>query len=350
MPNDMIHKSIWLGAGSAAKFLNGFSGSVKNFDGEIIRFNPSKNTDNLGDFIIMHYCEKILDELFPKASFKDVSVHTVPTESEENAVKNADARFVCGTNLLTSHIEENWNWRLPDGFKRKRAYKNVILLGVGWKNYEDECSAYSKMIYKSMLNPCALHSVRDSYTEAALKKAGIKNVINTGCPTMWRLTPEFCKKIPQEKARDVITTVTDYRKDVESDNLMLEILGKSYETVYLWLQGRRDEEYLNELCLPKNLVIIPRDLKKYEERLEKGNADYVGTRLHAGIHALNYGIRSLVIAVDNRALEIARDTALPILKRDGIKTDLLPLITERRETPIRVNTENIEKFKNQFKG
>ena len=350
MPCDMMHKLIWSCAGGTMRFLNGFSGSLKGNVSEIVRFNPSKNTDNLGDYIIMHYCEAVLDELFPGASFSDISVHTVPSLAEEAEVKKADASFVCGTNLLTSHIEENWNWRLPDGFKRKLPYRNVILLGVGWKNYEDECSKYSEMIYKSLLNPRVLHSVRDSYTEAALKKVGIINVINTGCPTMWRLTPEFCKKIPKEKAPDVITTVTDYRRDIENDKAMLEILSQNYRNVYLWLQGRADEEYLKELGVRENVIIIPRDLNESEKRLRYGNADYVGTRLHAGIHALNYGIRSLIVAVDNRALEIAKDTNLPIIMRGNVKNSLQEMLSAEREMQIRIKTENINRFKSQFKS
>ena len=85
------------------------------------------------------------------------------------------------------------------------------------------------IFYRSILNPIMLHSVRDSYTEKMLKQAGVENVINTGCPTMWRLTQAFCKAIPKTKEKDVITTITDYRRDIEHDNLMLKILSRNYD-------------------------------------------------------------------------------------------------------------------------
>ena len=69
------------------------------------------------------------------------------------------------------------------------------------------------------------------------------------------------------------------------------------------------------LDLPFNVIIIPRDLEAYERRLIQGNVDYVGTRLHAGIFALNHKVRSIIVAVDNRAIEIAKDTNLPIVRR-----------------------------------
>ena len=66
-----------------------------------------------------------------------------------------------------------------------------------------------------ILDSTYLHSVRDSYTEKKLKQIGIDNVINTSCPTMWRLTEEFCSHIPCKKQDTVVTTITDYRKNIE---------------------------------------------------------------------------------------------------------------------------------------
>ena len=39
------------------------------------------------------------------------------------------------------------------------------------------------------------------------KELGLK-AINTGCVTMWMLTPEFCKSIPKKKADAAIITLT----------------------------------------------------------------------------------------------------------------------------------------------
>ncbi len=317
---------------------------------QIVVFNTSTNTDNLGDFIIMNYCNKVLYELFGERKYIDISTHRIPSTDDEKMIRGTKYKFVCGTNILTSHIEQWWNWRLPIGLRGKLPYRNVILLGVGWGTYQDECSDYSKLIYRSLLNPSVMHSVRDQYTEEKLKAAGIKNVINTGCPTMWNLTSEFCSKIPRKKASDVITTITDYRRNIDCDNLMLEILARNYRKVYLWIQGKKDEEYLAMLKKPSNLIVIPRNLKLYEDRLNRGNVDYVGTRLHAGIFALNHKIRSIIIAVDNRAIEIAKDTNMPIILRDNISEMLENMIQDTFNTEIMINKGNIEFFKAQFGG
>lgn len=340
---------LWSAAGKSVCALNRLTFPAQKDTGTVIRFDTSIGTDNLGDFIIMHYCGKILNEIFPEHTFTNIGTHLIPTAEQEGAVAQTKYKFVCGTNLLTSHIEHHWRWILPDGFRRKMSYRNVILLGVGWGEYQDECSDYSRMIYRTMLNPCVLHSVRDQYTLNKLEQAGFRNVINTGCPTTWALTPKFCRDIPTQKAREVVATITDYRRDPERDSEMLAILSRSYDRVYLWLQGRHDGDYLQTLDIPANLTTIPASLEAYEAILRKGGVDYVGTRLHAGIHALNHRIRSIILAVDNRATEMGRDANLPVIQRDEISEKLEKKINSDFATEIRLNQKNIDRFKAQFR-
>ncbi|MCD8019245.1 MAG: polysaccharide pyruvyl transferase family protein [Clostridiales bacterium] len=343
-----IQAMKWNLAGTAGGIMNRLSYPLQKDNGKVFLFDTSIDTDNLGDFIIMKYCGDILHSIFTNHQFVCVPTHTVPSDEQEAVAKSTKYKFVCGTNLLTSHIEEHWNWRLPDGIRRKFNYRNTILLGAGWKGYQGECSAYSRMAYHCILNPNVIHSVRDSYTEQQLCAAGISNVINTGCPTMWRLTPEFCKTIPVAKATKVVTTITDYRRDAVHDQMMLDILSRNYECIYLWIQGDNDEEYLTSLNVPANLVKIPHSLGAYEEILNRGCIDYVGTRLHAGIFALNHQIRSIILAVDNRAIEMGKDTNLPVILRENIEDELEVLINAEFETNIRLPHENIDCFLNQF--
>lgn len=346
---ESIYIYIYRIAGQCIRLLNKLSFPAQKDIKTIIQFDTSIGTENLGDHIIMHYCQKVLNELFPGYTVLHISTHSMPSKEQEYTVKHHKYKFVCGTNLLTSNIEHHWRWILPDGIRRKFHYRNAILLGVGWSDYQGPCSDYSRMIYKTILNPHILHSVRDQYTLAQLQSANITNVINTGCPTTWALTPDFCKEIPSHKSPNVITTITDYRQDPECDNEMLAILSKNYEHIYLWLQGNHDAEYLQNLNIPTNLTTIPGTLDDYETYLRSGRIDYVGTRLHAGIHALNYKIRSIILAVDNRATEMARDINLPIIQRDAISVELEKMINSDFSTQIQINQNNIDLFKSQFR-
>lgn len=346
----MNEKLLWNIAGHGAKIRNHLIFPFKNDNSSIIRFDPSVGTDNLGDCIIMQYCDKVLNDLFPSHEAISIGTHLMPTLEQERISAQAKYKFVCGTNLLTSHIEHHWRWILPDGFCQKQKYGNVILLGVGWGEYQDKCSDYSKLIYRAMLNPCVFHSVRDQYTLKKLEQIGFSNVINTGCPTTWALTKEFCQKIPSYKADEVVATITDYRRDAKRDNEMLKILSKNYRHIHLWLQGKSDDEYLKALEVPVNLSIISRDLIAYEKILAQGNIDYVGTRLHAGIHALNHQVRTIILAVDNRATEMGHDINLPIIQRDNINEELEAKIRCNFVTDIRINQTNIDLFKAQFRS
>ena len=91
------------------------------------------------------------------------------------------------------------------------------------------------------------------------------------------------------------------------------------------------------------------DLSAFEAVLTGGKVDYVGTRLHGGIHALNYGIRTIIVSVDNRAAEMGRDLGLPILERCCIAGELEKRIREAFETKIHIPQDNIDRFRNQFR-
>jgi hypothetical protein len=335
-------------AGKLISGYNGISCSLRRKSNDIVVFDTAELTDNLGDQIIMRFCEQRLRELFTDYRVLRYSTHACPPAAAEKDIRRAAYRFVCGTNLLTSHIEQHWNWTLPPGVSGKWPYRNSILFGVGWHSYQDKCSEYTKLVYREILHPRYLHSVRDSYSEDKLKEAGFRNVINTGCPTMWGLTPAFCATIPEGKAKNVVATITDYRRDPERDRSMLELLLRRYDRVYLWLQGRQDAAYLAELKVSGSIQTVPRSLEAYEALLTQGDVDYVGTRLHAGIFALNHRVRSIVIAVDNRAAEIAKDTNLTICPRELLTEQLEAMILSQQPCGIQIPQEAIERFLSQF--
>lgn len=223
-------------------------------------------------------------------------------------------------------------------------------MGVGFDSEQEEYDLYTKSFLKTILAPEALHSVRDRFSERMLKKMGIKNVIYTGCPTMWTLTPEICKKIPQKKGKNVVCTLTDYCCDPEMDKKMVDILSYSYEKVYLWLQGNGDYSYAQSLGLDRKVIYISKDLREYDLVLQKTELDYVGTRLHAGIRAILSEHRSIVIAIDNRARCIARDTGLMVLERTDIPLKLEKLIEVSFLTNINLPIDNISRWKKQFEN
>lgn len=315
-------------------------------DGCIGVFDTGSYSANSGDNIVMDYCMEHLKEVFSECTYVSAPTHREPSESQCDEMKKAKYKFVCGTNIVCGKMENYYQWMLPVDVS---CYKDMCLLGVGWNYYDDNITEYSKDFYKTLLNKKMLHSVRDEYTKSMLERMGVTNVINTGCPTMWKLTPDFCKTIPVNKADNVITTITDYRRDDKNDKIMLELLKKNYKKVYIWLQGTKDREYLSTIIDINEFELIEWDLKNYDEALENiESLDYVGTRLHAGIRALNKKIRSVIVVIDNRAREIAKDTNLTTVERENVESKLEDLILNPFETNIRMPLENINIWKSQF--
>lgn len=313
---------------------------------KIIRYNPSLTTLNMGDCIIFDSIQNQLVTLFEDAFNIDVSTHLPVSYIFSNLLSEADYKFVCGTNLLMgklNRIFRQWDINIFNAKKLGPA----ILIGAGWWQYNNMPNLYTKRVYKKILSRDFMHSVRDNYTKDILNKMGFDNVICTGCPTMWLLTKEHCDRIKNSKSRNVVATVTDYAANIKEDQRMIEILFENYDKVYLWLQGSEDYKYLNELKYNNDLILIPPSLEKYDEILTSGDVDYVGSRLHGGIRALQKQVRTIILAVDNRAKEKQKDFNLKVIERANIE-NLAEVINSNFKTEIKIPIDEINRWKSQF--
>lgn len=320
-------------------------GSSENEKGAPVLLDTAMESDNTGDNIIMENCIKNLPECLSPAEMQRFPTHRKLNDDERKTIRAADFKILCGTNALSGHMRTYGLWRIGADIE---LYCNTILMGVGFDSNSDSSDFYSRMMLKSILSKKYIHSVRDSFSEKKLQAMGIQNVINTGCPTMWGLTPKHCAAIPKTKAKDVICTITDYCQDAERDKKMLQIAIDCYRNVYVWIQGQGDLEYLCALDMKKNVRIVPEGLERYDEVLRQGDLDYIGTRLHAGIRAMSYGHRSIIISIDNRAKAISQDTGLPIIKREDVPVYLQNRIYSEFETQICLPENNIATWKRQF--
>lgn len=312
---------------------------------KVILFDSSLDTFNIGDHIIMSYCNKIMNQIFADKEKKHITFHGTPLDEDTKDLATYKYKFICGTNVLSPNVE----WFCPfHTTQNLEQYNDICLLGVGWGKYSNQTSIESKEFYRCILSKHWLHSVRDRYTEKKCLEMGFKNVIFTACPTMWKLTPEFCKTIPHFKEEQVVFALTDYDKNEEMDRKMIQILRKNYRKLYFWAQGTGDVQYLSELGEKTEDIVIIDSLEQYTNLLKNQKIDFVGVRLHAGIHALNNQRRTIIIAIDNRAIEMEKDTKLPIVLRDEIENKLEKMINSSFETKIEIPTDNINKWKAQY--
>ena len=311
---------------------------------------------NKGDYIIMESAKKQLKEITKNNFFVEIPTHSpafykyqiMDLFAKKNALKkdimSMKYKFVCGTNLLSSNMfvrKPLWNINI---FQTKYL-KDCILLGVGC-GINGKFNYYTKKLLRNVLSKDYIHSVRDEESKKMLETIGLK-AINTGCPTLWELNKEHCANIPTKKKDKVVFTLTDYKKDKEKDQELINILNKNYNEVYFWVQGFGDYEYLQGLNNILGIKIISSDVEEYNKFLDENECDFVGTRLHAGIKAMQKGRRSIILIVDNRARSMKRDYNLNCIERDRID-ELEQYINSDIKTDIKINEENINRWKDQF--
>ena len=82
--------------------------------------------------------------------------------------------------------------------------------------------------------------------------------------------------------------------------------------------------------------------------MKNNDIDYIGTRLHAGIYAMQNKRRSIILIVDNRARDMKKTYNLVAVERDDIQ-QLNKIINTTIKTNIKINENYIKEWKEQFK-
>lgn len=312
----------------------------------IVVFDTAFGSGNLGDQIIMQSVDSEVDTLFPQAFIFRVPTHSKIGRYGRSLLKKADYIFAGGTNLLFSHWSKQRQWRLEFA-DLIAANRKVVLMGTGWTDYQSPPDWKARYAYTKMLSRENLHSLRDAYSLDHLKSIGFRHLANTGCPTLWNLPDLKPVFGAGERFTTIVTTLTDYRKEPQQDRAMLLALVERCKDVRIWLQGSGDGDYFRELDVGGIIPINP-SLKAYDAVLERDRAvTFVGTRLHAGIRALQKRRRALIISVDNRAREMAKDFDLPIVERGDLST-LKEHLDNWPSCAIRLPHEHIAAWRDQF--
>jgi len=324
---------------------------------QVLLFDTAIATTNTGDEIILDSVKKGLKPILYEALFfrlgthiENYSLYQMNNNWKYHMLcEKADYKFICGTNLIVNNLSIRnlfpqwmlfpWNAKL---------YKDSVLVGAGKVSDYKTINKYTKWLYSKVLSKKYKHSVRDEASKKVLENLGLQ-AINTGCPTLWSLSSEFCEMIPRKKSDSVVLSVSGYtdQSNKELDQIMIDIIKNNYSKVYAWIQTVMDKNYLDSLLNTDNIEYIY-SLEKYSDILNQGNTDYVGTRLHGGVFALQHRCRTIVIAIDQRAIGFHESNNLPIIVRENIMSDLEKKINTEWSTNIKLNQSAINKFILQF--
>ena len=128
---------------------------------------------------------------------------------------------------------------------------------------------------------------------------------------------------------------------------MLQILQKHYSNLFFFQQGTKDLDYLQDITDISGFYVIPPSLAAYDALLDEKHPDFIGTRLHGGIRALQHSCRALIIGIDNRAIELSKDINLPVIMINDIPK-IEQALTDGWEIAPHIPHDNIRKWKQQF--
>jgi hypothetical protein len=133
-----------------------------------IIFDTAVGSTNLGDHIIMDAVNRLVEELFMDDFVINIATHQRIHPLDLPPLRKYDLALVGGTNLLKNANIRGSQWQV--GLKEIAVLKHkVVLLGVGWWQYQAEpVSAYTQLLYGSLLSRDLMHAVRDSYTKEKL--------------------------------------------------------------------------------------------------------------------------------------------------------------------------------------
>ncbi len=309
---------------------------------------------NLGDLIIYESAAKILEELFPHTEIVRIASHAALNRQQQNIVNQADFAFVGGTNIFLSDYNTFRLLKLKNSsflLWLNPGVKNLIFLGVGWGNgYGSPITWKTKLFYQKLLSNKYIQSARDDYS--AQKINPIRRCLNTSCPTLWELNGFDANRTNTQHTK-CLFTLTDYAKNIEHDTQLIQICLDYFDKLSFFPQGLLDKVYLESLPIyQKNkakINILPHHIAAYNEYvMQNEDFTFVGTRLHGGIKCMQEGKSALIIGVDNRAMEISRDTGLSVVMRNDYEGIKKWLSGEKLFSKLNIPIDNIQTWKNQF--
>lgn len=317
----------------------------------IVLFDTAVGTGNKGDDIIMQSATRGLAGVLDGNYVINFPTHTVCFPFYQNYkywramyVYNADIKIVCGTDLLKSNmfrLAPQWNINIFNC----RPLKNTILMGVG-NSGDKPPNLYTRKLYNRILSRDFIHSTRDEATKEMVEELGYR-AINTGCPTLWGLTEQHCSQIPTEKANAVVFSLTDTKINRKYDQALIDMLRSNYEKLYYWPQTVGDMPYFRSMENIEKIDIIPPNLNSFSDVLLSSSIDYVGTRLHGGIFAMQHKKRAVILAVDHRARNIHKTNNINCVERHEIDR-IESMVNSRFSTKVNVDYDSIDKWLAQF--
>ncbi|WP_130176338.1 polysaccharide pyruvyl transferase family protein [Cryobacterium sp. SO1] len=278
----------------------------------VVVVDPGMTSTNLGDQIISDAIHReFITPLSRSTHVEVIPMHGPLSDASRDALRSADEVVVCGTNLLSNHMRfrTSWEWDRAD---IELAKGKLTVFGAGWWQYQVGAIDPVSARWMKSMGGGRTWGVRDAYSAKRLAAAGVASA-HISCPTLWRVGEQ---PLPSTQKR-IIATFTDYNQDPLADRRLIDLLESRHDVLY-WPQGPGDRRYIESIS-PGAPTFIDPSLAAFDHELQQPDTAYVGLRLHGGIRALQFGVPSLILSIDNRAREISRSVGLRAPSRHAFR-------------------------------
>lgn len=300
-------------------------------------------TSNDGDLVIRN---DLITRLAQSRVFLSETLPTqIPlTRAQCKRLKPVQHVLVGGTNLLSTYGRGDNQWPLPRYAMRPLGGK-LILMGVGWRRPELEPKGFPRSRVVGLLNPSCVHSVRDRSAATALEAAGMQYLV-TGCPSLLRI-PD---KLGAFSTTEAVVTITDYFPDARRDRSIVRWARERFPCVRLQPQGSGDVAYAKAELGFTDKDILSKGVVHFQRYLEAFRPVYVGTRLHGGIVALQMGLPTVIVGIDNRAVDMGQEFDLPVAVKTEDLDAVLVAAQERMPSRLHLAHTRTEQFVRQLRA
>jgi hypothetical protein len=271
---------------------------------EVALLSPAVGTGNVGDHFIERAIVRFLRD--------DVTCHRIsvrrPLTADDIAVINrCGCAILCGTNLY----QRDWESALTsEALARVRV--PVIPFGVGGSAAnlsERDVSRTTREMIRALHSSCAVGSVRDPFSAEVVARAGVTNVLMTGCPVLfWAQGDDLRVPAPCGRRR-IIVTARNWLMHRWPDNVDHPVQVRLLETVIRGFPAEQivfavhedfDERLVERLNLQPASVVRSGRPEDFVRLYSDPENVVLALRLHAGMIALANGVPAVFVGHDTR--------------------------------------------------
>ena len=273
---------------------------------------------NAGDFLIRDRATALIRKCIPEADLLCLKRNQI--EKEIDAINDCEAIIFIGGPLVMQNVEDF----VPLNVCVNKITKPMMLLGVGWYGNSGTESAInhynfheSTFVFLNKISSCGFGiGCRDLYTYKVLRRAGITNVMVTGCPAWFDL--DYIDSINLNGRDDSVHMIGVSDPALPQNDhlahLLLLYLKDKYPEAQIKFIMHRDGRSNNIIGNIKDIEVIDISGKADGFSVYDNFDLHIGFRVHAHIYNLSHRKKSILIEEDGRGAGVNEILGLLPLK------------------------------------